>query len=179
VRRPVSTSARKPLPGVIEPLLGRRLLTVAAAILAIPFGLAVATRAASIPPRTSLQAVSEGLTCQCGCGLTVANCNHPQCEFAVPMRTQIEAMIARGKSRPEIIAWFRTRYGEKILSAPTTEGFNLLAWIMPFAMLAAGCGFIFFAFRRWHPKVSVAPRGSGAFDPELRRRLERELRERI
>ncbi|MGA9722867.1 MAG: hypothetical protein WBQ86_10450, partial [Candidatus Binatus sp.] len=33
--------------------------------------------------------VYEGLTCQCGCGLTVANCNMPTCAFAVPMRREI------------------------------------------------------------------------------------------
>ncbi|MGC1191918.1 MAG: hypothetical protein WA861_15095, partial [Candidatus Binatus sp.] len=37
--------------------------------------------------------VSEGLTCQCGCGLTVANCNMPTCGFSVPMRAEIDRMI--------------------------------------------------------------------------------------
>jgi cytochrome c-type biogenesis protein CcmH/NrfF len=77
--------------------------------------------------KTSVQEVSEALTCQCGCGLTVANCNHPQCEFSVPALQQIERMIAQGMGRDRIIGVFRARYGEKILSAPTSEGFNLLA----------------------------------------------------
>jgi cytochrome c-type biogenesis protein CcmH/NrfF len=81
--------------------------------------------------KTSLQEVSEGLSCQCGCGLTIANCNHPQCEFSVPARQQIESMISQGMGREQIIGFFRAKYGEKILSAPTTEGFNLLAWGMP------------------------------------------------
>ncbi len=45
---------------------------------------------------STMQEVSEGLTCQCGCGLTVANCNHPTCPFAVPLRTQIDGMIKAG-----------------------------------------------------------------------------------
>lgn len=154
-------------------------LTLAAAVLAISVGLAAAGWAASIAAKTSLQDVSEGLTCQCGCGLTVANCNHPQCEFAVPVRTRIDGMIAKGMTRPEIIAWFRTEYGEKVLSAPTTEGFNLVAWIMPFAVLIAGAAAIFFAFGRWRSRAPISPVAPGAYDPELKRRLERELRERI
>jgi hypothetical protein len=70
--------------------------------------MAVGAYSAAVAPKTSTQEVSEGLTCQCGCGLTVANCNHPQCEFAVPVRTQIDKMIANGMTRPQIVAWFRT-----------------------------------------------------------------------
>jgi cytochrome c-type biogenesis protein CcmH len=136
-------------------------------------------RAAPTPPKTSTQEVSEGLTCQCGCGLTVANCNHPQCEFAVPIRTQIDKMIAKGMTRPQIIAWFRTTYGEKVLSAPTTEGFNLLAWIMPFAVLLAGGVGIVFVFGRWRSNAPLPASDANPVDPELKRRLERELRERI
>ena len=44
--------------------------------------------------------VSEGLTCQCGCGLTVANCNMPTCGFSVPMRRDIDRMIGEGKTDP-------------------------------------------------------------------------------
>ncbi len=40
-------------------------------------------------------------------------------------------------------------YGEKILSAPTTEGFNLLAWLMPFGAIVAGCGLLFGVASRW------------------------------
>ena len=49
--------------------------------------------------------VSEGLTCQCGCGLTVANCNMPTCGFSVPLRREIDRMIGEGKTRAQIIAF--------------------------------------------------------------------------
>jgi cytochrome c-type biogenesis protein CcmH len=134
-------------------------------------------------PKTTVQAVSEGLTCQCGCGLTVANCNHPQCEFSVPIRTRIEAMIGQGMPRSEIIAYFRGKYGEKILSAPTTEGFNLIAWIMPFAALLVGGGLIFVALGRWRTRApaptTTTAANDTAYDPELRRQLEREIKEKI
>lgn len=130
------------------------------------------------PGKASLQEVSEALTCQCGCGLTVANCNHPQCEFSVPARQQIEKMIAQGMGRYRIIEVFRTRYGEKILSAPTTEGFNLLAWIMPFVAVFAGCFIIFGAISRWRARTDSNPEnGLPLNDPELQRRLQREIRE--
>jgi cytochrome c-type biogenesis protein CcmH/NrfF len=131
--------------------------------------------------RVSVDAVAEGLTCQCGCGLTVANCNHPQCEFSVPVRTQIEGMINRGMTRTQIIATFRAKYGEKILSAPTTEGFNLLAWLMPFGAIVAGCGLLFGVASRWRAANArhepVRPDDNSGFDAQLRERLEAEIKE--
>jgi cytochrome c-type biogenesis protein CcmH len=128
--------------------------------------------------------VSEGLTCQCGCGLTVANCNMPTCSFSVPTRLQIDRMIGEGKTRAQIIAFYRYKYGEKVLSAPTAEGFNILAWTMPFIALALGGGLMVLAVGRWHSNQPSTPSGSktgaqaASFDPQLRRKLEKELEER-
>jgi cytochrome c-type biogenesis protein CcmH len=155
----------------------------------VPLGVA---RAAA----TSRQEIAEGLTCQCGCGLTVANCNHPNCSFSVPMREHIDTMLAHGMGRAEIIAYFRKQYGEKILSAPTTQGFNLLAWTMPFAALLVGGGLVVLMMGRWRggppstPQTPQSPAGSRSGNSDnsskpnepnsaLRERLERELRERL
>src|SRR5271167_3723928 len=150
----------------------------AAAMLVILVGSASVAVAAG----ATAQEVEESLTCQCGCGLTVANCNHPNCEFSVPVRDQIAGMLGRGMSGVQVIAFFRAKYGEKILSAPTTQGFNLLAWIMPFAAIAAGGALVAFTVGRWRSSSSApgspgsplsGPNaGSENFDPELRRRLE-------
>ena len=90
-------------------------------------------------------------------------------------------MIAKGMSRQRIIAVFRGQYGEKILSAPTVEGFNLLAWIIPFAAVFAGCFLIVGAVGRWRanaaPNSSDPDDGRPPYDPELKQRLERDLRE--
>lgn len=129
--------------------------------------------------------ISEALTCQCGCGLTVANCNMPTCGFSVPLRAEIDTMIGKGMTRAAIIASFRHKYGEKILSAPTTEGFNLLAWLMPFAALAVGGGLMALAIGRWrsagaHPAPAPADAVSAPpLDAEMRRRLESELQEEL
>jgi len=157
----------------------------AAVILIASLSLGVlSARAAQHAERTSEAQVAQALTCQCGCGLTVANCNMPTCGFSVPLRIQIEGMIGKGMSRAQIVAFFRHQYGEKILSAPTTEGFNLLAWAMPFIALLLGGGLIAIAAKRWHhaPLVEAAgddrePPREPAFDPELRRKLAAELKE--
>jgi cytochrome c-type biogenesis protein CcmH len=164
----------------------RYALTLALAILALTLAAWVA--AAGHPPaRTTVQEVGEGLTCQCGCGLTVANCNHPSCGFAIPTRGEIAAMIQKGMSREQILQAFRHKYGEKVLSAPTTEGFNLLAWIMPYVAVGLGLVLIVIAVGRWRreqeavndpakPAVAIA---GDQFDAGLRQRLERDLRRQL
>jgi cytochrome c-type biogenesis protein CcmH len=108
----------------------------------------------------------------------------PTCGFSVPTRAAIDRMINQGMTRAQIIAFYRRQYGEKVLSAPTTEGFNILAWTMPFIALALGGGMMVLAVGRWHSNQPPAPTDSKtgaqpvAFDPELRRKLEKELEER-
>ncbi|HKD68091.1 MAG TPA: cytochrome c-type biogenesis protein CcmH [Candidatus Binataceae bacterium] len=148
---------------------------------------ALAPGASGAPARTTVQEVGEGLTCQCGCGLTVANCNHPSCGFAIPTRGEIAAMIQKGMSRAQILAEFRHKYGEKVLSAPTTEGFNLLAWVIPYVAVGAGMVLVLIAVARWRRREDE---GAGAakapaavsgdqFDAGLRQRLERDLRRQL
>ncbi|HYD47617.1 MAG TPA: cytochrome c-type biogenesis protein CcmH [Terriglobales bacterium] len=99
--------------------------------------------------RPSFQEIEESLTCQCGCGLTVHSCNHLQCPSALPLRAEIREQLAAGKDKPAILAHFRDKYGEKVLSSPTTAGFNLLAWMTPFAAVLIGGLLVVLVTRRW------------------------------
>jgi cytochrome c-type biogenesis protein CcmH/NrfF len=160
-----------------------RLSTSIRAFACIALALFLATPVLSA---STVDDVSQGLTCQCGCGLTVANCNHPECSFSVPLRGEISRMLDRGMDRPAIIAIYRAKFGEKILSAPTTEGFNLLAWVMPFFALFVGGGFIVLMLGRWRHETPSLPEGSEAMvqrvpviDPKLRERLEAEVKRQL
>jgi cytochrome c-type biogenesis protein CcmH len=121
-------------------------------------------------------AIEESLTCQCGCGLTVHSCNHVQCPSAIPLKTEIAEQLAAGKTREEVLTHFAGKYGEKILSAPTTSGFNLVAWVTPFAAVAIAATIVVVVSKRWRrpppAPVVVAPR---AGDAERRERLASEL----
>jgi len=122
------------------------------------------------------QEVEESLTCQCGCGLTVHSCNHLQCPSGEPMKDEIRRRIGAGESKETILASFVTEFGEKVLSSPTMQGFNLLAWVTPFAViLIAGLSIMIVVRRRvhQHPEAPI-PTPAGLTD-EMRARLEREL----
>jgi cytochrome c-type biogenesis protein CcmH len=120
--------------------------------------------------------IEEALTCQCGCGLTVHSCNHVQCPSGIPLKEEIAAQLAAGKTHAEVLTHFSTKYGEKILSAPTTTGFNLVAWVTPFAVVAIAAAVIVVVSRRWRrPATPVAPVAPVALDDARRARLNAEL----
>ena len=112
-------------------------------------------------PKTTLDEVSEKLSCRCGCNLVLNRCNHVQCGSAIPMRERITREIAEGKSRDEIIAGFVRDMGEEVLAVPPTSGFNWSAWIMPFAMLAVGAVLVIVVLkimmRRRPVEIQAAP----------------------
>lgn len=107
--------------------------------------------AAGSPAAWALTADQMGqeLACLCGCGLTISNCTHDNCGFAVPARARIKAMLAAGKGREEILQAFTAQYGEQILAAPTKRGFNLAAWVTPFLVVAAGGTLIAVVVHQW------------------------------
>ena len=120
--------------------------------------------------------IEESLTCQCGCGLTVHSCNHVQCPSGIPLKEEIATQLAAGKTQAEVLTYFSTKYGEKILSAPTTTGFNLVAWVTPFAVVAIAATLVVVASRRWRREdVPAAPVARTEADSERRARLNAEL----
>lgn len=148
---------------------------IVAGILAMTFVVAV-----GIAHALTVSEVAQEFICQCGCGLTLANCAHGECGPRDQMTTAIASMIAAGKSKPEIVAAFVAQYGERVLAAPTKRGFNLVAWVTPFVSIATGAALLVLLAWSWASRRRpVQPAGVGAQDllsPEERERLEEELR---
>lgn len=98
-------------------------------------------------------------------------------EIAYEMRAQIRAALAQGKSETEILQTYVAQYGERILAKPTKQGFNLLAWILPFVALTIGALILWrFLHRNAAPVQTPTPTMMAA-DPNdpYAQRMEREL----
>lgn len=78
-----------------------------------------------------------------------------QSPASTEVRGQIREMLAKGMSREEILDAYVDAYGEKILSAPRAQGFNLLSYVLPAVALVAG-GLLVTAFFRRH-RAATAP----------------------
>ena len=117
-----------------------RLLVILMALL-----LAIVVPTAAYAAVTSKE-IEKELMCQCGCTMVVDVCD---CDTANQIRAKIADLIGQGQDKNQIIASFVSQYGEKMLSSPTKKGFNLVAWIVPFAAVAAGGTALFFILKVW------------------------------
>jgi cytochrome c-type biogenesis protein CcmH len=124
-----------------------------------------------------LNNLSHRMMCQCGCAQLLGECDHLGCPSRDPEMAELRAAISAGKTDQQIYDQFVAKYGAVVLAAPTMHGFNLVAWIAPFAVLAAGFLGTFLLVRRWSVGRTPAPASSNSeayLDP-----AERERRERI
>ncbi len=103
------------------------------------------------PPQKTLdqevQDVGSQLKCLVCQGESVAD---SPALLAQQMRTVIRQQLQSGKSEQDVIQYFQSRYGDKILFAPPQRGFDLLAWLVPIIMLIGGALLLFFVVRDWH-----------------------------
>lgn len=149
--------------------------------------LAAGAAAPPVPAAVDREAVLEvagKLVCYCGTcsNQSVRDCT---CGTAASARDEIRTRLERGESPQAILAAFTDRYGEQVLIAPGTQGFNLVAWVTPFIALLVGAGAVVWGLRRWStapvaspaaPPAAVAASGGVAADREALERFERELR---
>src|SRR5256885_12013198 len=71
------------------------------------------------------------MMCSCGCGQILLECNHVGCPRSDGMSNELAAGLQRGDSDDLVLQAFVQKYGATILAAPTTTGFNRVAWVMP------------------------------------------------
>ncbi len=122
--------------------------------------------------------ISDQLVCQCGCGRLL---NSHVCDTQEAMVTLIEQKLAQGQSAEQIIQFFVAQYGEQVLASPPKQGFNLVAWVLPFAAILGGGGVIYMALKAWvrqgkiHRTDAIAEAEEG--DEQYQRQLEKELKE--
>jgi cytochrome c-type biogenesis protein CcmH len=118
------------------------------------------------------------LMCTCGCAQMLGECNHVGCPESGRERDELSSAIAAGKSDQDILNWFSAKYGATVLAAPRTTGFDLVAWIAPFAVFAAATLGTILLIRRW-ANVSIGKAQAAASAPVIEDPDDRERRERI
>jgi len=119
------------------------------------------------------------LMCTCGCSQLLGECNHVGCPESGRERKELSDAIAAGKSDQQIFDWFATKYGTTVLAAPPNSGFNRLAWIAPFVVLAAALVGTTFLVLRWSGIKLIKAQAAAATESALTDPAERERIERI
>ena len=98
------------------------------------------------------------MMCTCGCGQVLLECNHVGCQSSDKMRDQLQAAIDKGGGNSDdlILQGFVQEYGPTVIAAPTATGFNRVAWIMPFLVLALGIALAVHIVRSWKNRPEPA-----------------------
>jgi cytochrome c-type biogenesis protein CcmH/NrfF len=120
------------------------------------------------------------LMCQCGCAQLVGECDHVGCPDRGEEMSMLTTAIAAGESDKQILDDFSGKYGLTVLAAPPAHGFNLVAWIAPFAVFAAALLGTILLIRRWGGlggEARAAAMASAPASGEELARLERVRRE--
>ena len=153
----------------------------------IIFGLALLTLLLSGLPVTAQYHNEEALQqaareiyglimCPLCAGQTIAQSNN---ETSAQMRDLVVRKLRQGESKEEILQYFESRYGERIMAKPNKKGFNLILWVLPFVLVAIAAILIYFLIHRWSSRAQAAPAANFDEDQlsEYQERLEKELKQ--
>ena len=131
-----------------------------------------------------LSMLNHKLMCQCGCAQLLGECDHVGCPSREGELNELSADVAAGgPTDQQVLDAFAAKYGAIVLAAPTTKGFDLVAWIAPFAVFGAallGTILLIPALGRVGAErggTVAATAGSASLDPAERERRERIRRE--
>lgn len=123
--------------------------------------------------------LENALMCKCDdkCGKVVINCT---CDTAKKTREDFRKKLESGLTVDQIIQAYVDKYGETVLSAPSKSGFNLTAWLTPFAAILGGGMGIRKIVQAWLRKNRTSPAGesegvSKTSGGKLSQRLQSEL----
>lgn len=132
---------------------------------------------AALPATASALSVSEVAR-----ELRCPTCNQPldvsHAPAAEDMKRFIAARIEEGWDKQRIIDALVEDFGPEVLATPPKSGFNLLAWVVPFAVLGLGLIAVPFITRAWarrrrtagaDPPPELSPEDAARVDEELRR----------
>ena len=126
---------------------------------------------AAAEPKVTLPDIEDEVMCvECRTALNVSTA-----PVADQERAFIREKIAQGLSKQEIKDALVDAYGPDVLATPEAKGFDLSAWLIPGALVAAFALAVALLARRWRRTPATAPPDTPELDPADARRLDSEL----
>jgi cytochrome c-type biogenesis protein CcmH len=130
--------------------------------------------AASAAPHASLPAIERQVMCvTCKIPLNVAQ--SPQADRE---RAYIQGLIDQGYGEAQIKRALVAQYGSSVLALPSAQGFDLLAYLVPLAVVVALAGILMLLLPRWRrgARARSGPDAPGrALSPAEAARLDADL----
>src|SRR5256886_13248485 len=105
------------------------------------------------------QTLGHKVMCVCSCNQVLLECNHVGCAYSDRMRGELASYVDRGDSDDLTLQALVQKYGPTVLIAPTTTGFNRVAWVMPYLVLVLGLTTVVLIVRTWRTRPLTVPTG--------------------
>lgn len=109
----------------------------------------------SSPADSAIEAMTTALASELRCPVCQGNSiQDSPSELAQEMRDLIRDQLREGKTPDQVRAYFVAKYGEWILLSPRAEGFNLVVYLVPLAVILVGGAVVWRSVRRWTANAS-------------------------
>jgi cytochrome c-type biogenesis protein CcmH len=143
-----------------------------ATAVALALALAVASPARAQPATWSVTAFEDGIMCPV-CNTLL---NNSQSAAAERIREQIQQRHQQGWTQQQVRDELVSQYGEEILASPPRHGFDLLAWLVPAAVLLGGAAVALALAMAWARGRGGGPSPAApAADPGMDARIDADL----
>lgn len=156
-----------------------------AAALTVVFAVGAVEESVPLTPiqQAALKNASQSVLCGCAdCPPTILD--DCMCHWARDARDVMTEQAREGETEEQMAAAYIEKHGERYLAAPKKEGFDLLLWILPAVLFAAGTAalliFFLMMFLKSQKEAAEETAKETAEQPsdEYRERIENELKER-
>jgi cytochrome c-type biogenesis protein CcmH len=120
--------------------------------------------------------VAGEFICNCGCNKNLAHCDMPCGE---ELRGFIKDQIRKGLGKEQIVQYMKVNFSQALLAAPEKKGFNLTAWITPFAVVFAGGVLMLKVLSAWASKRHGGEDDDDNNDAPTKPSVDKEYNDRI
>jgi cytochrome c-type biogenesis protein CcmH len=126
------------------------------------------------------------IMCTCGCSQMLLKCNHVGCPNSDTMIRELRTLVSNSplsasgglgpgaqantpvsRTDEDVLNWFRKKWGVTAVVEPSSHGFELLAWILPWAALGIGLIFVIVLVLLWQVRAGPVAPADVALDPKL------------
>src|SRR3990170_4195057 len=132
-----------------------------------------------VPTDDEVNRIAKQLYCPVCPNTPLDVCETKACQ---DWRAQIKDQLGQGWTDQQVIDYFVTQYGERVLAEPKRSGFTAFVWLLPVLALGIGTIALVQLGRSWMAR-RIAPAAAAALaaqpapeiPPEVLARLEKEL----
>lgn len=117
---------------------------------------------AQTPTPNQINDIAKELWCPLCNGVRLDNCELQAC---VQMKEMIGQQLAAGRTKEQIKAYFVQQYGDVVLGAPASEGFNMLVWVLPILVGVVAVGWLVFLVHTWVGRSKPATAAASVAGP--------------